>query len=295
MKKILSLGLVVIMLFALVGCNGRAMEEKLAELEAKLQEQERMLMDLTKDDNDLLTLIMELEEEKTEQLNQITVLEETVERMKADAAEANEDRDNEIAALQEEINRLEQECEQKQKAIDEIEDALSVEKIDEDHYKNDSETYSQPISLIACGYKFWRILYKRNDVKIKVYFGHNDYFSKDHPDYNRFYAEISVGSGFMDGYNIHYYDNLERVSFVSNYYDYSCEGYKFSSVDEMKYSEVITLSQELFVDETGFINIDVIDVFQESENEFRRGYISTEVFLFYKAVGDYIILSTEQF
>ena len=80
MKKIISVVLVAIMLFALVGCNGRAMEEKLAELEAKLQEQERMLMDLTKDDNDLLTIIMELEEEKTEQLNQITVLKETVKK-----------------------------------------------------------------------------------------------------------------------------------------------------------------------------------------------------------------------
>ena len=39
MKKILSLGLVVIMLFALVACTPKETENKLAELEAKLQEQ----------------------------------------------------------------------------------------------------------------------------------------------------------------------------------------------------------------------------------------------------------------
>ena len=64
MKKIISVVLVAIMLFALVGCNGRAMEEKLAELEAKLQEQSSKIDDL--------------EEEKESQAEKITGLENTM-------------------------------------------------------------------------------------------------------------------------------------------------------------------------------------------------------------------------
>ncbi|MBR2967447.1 MAG: hypothetical protein IKC35_01550 [Clostridia bacterium] len=288
MKKIISVVLVAIMLFALVGCNGRAMEEKLAELEAKLQEQERMLMDLTKDDNYLLTLIMELEEEKTEQLNQITVLEETVEQMKEDAAEAKEDRDNEIAALQEEINRLEQECEQKQKAIDEIMSVMVEEKVEQILVGGCDPSDNS----YQCGYRYLKTCYNIDNVTLKFYFAT---FCSGNWSTN---GSVTVLSGYVDenGKSI-LYDNEVEITRIEDIDAESKEtktGDYASSIDDFNYFINITIPQELFVDEKGMVCISLMSHNFISENEYTQRMV-TSITIYYKKIDSYIILSAEQF
>ena len=254
-----------------------------------------MLMDLTKDDNDLLTIIMELEEEKTEQLNQITVLKETVKKIKADLAQANEDRDNEIAALQEEINRLEQECEQKQKTIDEIMSIMVEEKIDIDHDAK-IQYFTDPSPEYACGYRFWRILYIVDNVKIRFYCGHRHYISDENWRPN--YLEVTASSGYYDEWNnLKYYNNTQTVGKIENFESnkYKIEKSKLASVDEFLCYVDIKFPQELFADENGMICISMDSYVLNDDNEYKESPSSGFIFIYYKKVDSYIILSTERF
>ncbi|MBR2967204.1 MAG: hypothetical protein IKC35_00315, partial [Clostridia bacterium] len=90
MKKILSLGLVVIMLFALVACTPKETESKLAEIEAKLQEQS--------------SKIDALEQEKDGLLGQITQLQGEVERLE----EERENDYNQLCALSSNLYTLQE-------------------------------------------------------------------------------------------------------------------------------------------------------------------------------------------
>ncbi|MBR2967301.1 MAG: hypothetical protein IKC35_00805, partial [Clostridia bacterium] len=85
MKKILSLGLVVIMLFALVACTPKETENKLAELEAKLQEQS--------------SKIDELEEEKDNLLGQITQMQGEIGGLQGEVERLEEERENDYNQL----------------------------------------------------------------------------------------------------------------------------------------------------------------------------------------------------
>ena len=124
MKKILSLGLALVMLFALVGCSGKEMQSKLAELEAKLQEQS--------------SKIDELEEEKDNLLGQITQLQ------------------GEIGGLQGEVERLEEERENDYNQLCALSGGFySVEEV----YKNGWITREDLMRL--CYYQNGGVLYAR--------------------------------------------------------------------------------------------------------------------------------------
>ncbi len=302
MKRIICLLLTIIAMLSLVGCNDD-LEKKIEELEYKIDDYDRITSNMIDDDKWLLGMIQDLQADKVLLNIKIAELEEEIAKNEQDISKSEEENDSlnaQLAESQTEIERLKAQLAESEKELNSVLDVLCDGDINPRSIKeNEEESYnvsmlSQPRSEIVCGYRYIKILYDADNVKVRIYFTNGDIDGQMTAYYGdkQNCAEIVVeyyqnedGKYVLSEQIIGIYDNvLTEENCIRDVYDFS---------DFKAYKDVV-IPQTFFDKETGRISIGVrVKYFNEDEWEYiyKDGYVA----FYYKKIDKYVILSKEQF